>query len=111
MSVEWHPSTRSSTTSGAVRSRTRRPRSGSCEPQRCSRARLGVGTMRAREDVPAEVGRYLRHLRVERGLAAATIDAYARDLRAYIDHLDGRGVADVRTRDPGRRRGVRRAPA
>jgi integrase/recombinase XerD len=51
--------------------------------------------MRAREDVPAPVGRYLRHLRVERGLAAATIDAYARDLRAYIDHLDGRGVADV----------------
>ena len=53
--------------------------------------------MATREDVAPAVGRYLRHLRVERGLAAATIDAYARDLRTYLEHLAGRGVVD-----PGR---------
>lgn len=48
--------------------------------------------MRPREDLPAEVSRYLRHLRVERGLAASTIEAYARDLRIYLEHLAARGV-------------------
>jgi len=51
----------------------------------------------AREDVevtPAEVLRYLRHLRAERGLAGATVEAYARDLRTYTRYLIGRGVGD-----------------
>jgi len=49
--------------------------------------------MPAREDLPVEVERYLRHLRVERGLASATVQAYARDLRTYLEHLEARGVA------------------
>jgi len=44
-------------------------------------------------DLPLEVARYLRHLRAERGLAAATIEAYARDLQGYLAHLASRGVA------------------
>jgi len=40
-----------------------------------------------------EVERYLRHLRAERGLAGATVEAYARDLRGYSDYLAERGIA------------------
>lgn len=47
------------------------------------------------DELPPVVGRYLRHLRVERGLAASTVDAYARDLRTYLEHLGGRDVDDV----------------
>jgi integrase/recombinase XerD len=43
-------------------------------------------------DLPDEAARYLRHLRVERGLATSTVEAYARDLRIYADHLVTRGV-------------------
>ncbi len=35
---------------------------------------------------------YLAHLRVERGLAANTIEAYRRDLTRYLDHLASRGI-------------------
>jgi integrase/recombinase XerD len=42
--------------------------------------------------LPAEVERYLRHLRVERGLARSTVEAYRRDLRVYVDHLTAHGV-------------------
>jgi integrase/recombinase XerD len=38
------------------------------------------------------VDRYLGHLRVERGLLPATIEAYARDLREYLDWLAVQGV-------------------
>lgn len=48
--------------------------------------------MPAADELPLEVGRYLRHLRVERGLAASTVEAYARDLRGYVDHLTSRGI-------------------
>jgi integrase/recombinase XerD len=36
---------------------------------------------------------YLEHLTVERGLAAATLRAYRRDLGRYREYLDARGVA------------------
>jgi integrase/recombinase XerD len=48
------------------------------------------------------VERFLRHLRVERGLAAATVQAYRRDLTRYGGYLQERGVAgtgDVRQED------------
>jgi integrase/recombinase XerD len=35
---------------------------------------------------------FLHHLRVERNLAAHTVDNYALDLRAYLDELDARGA-------------------
>lgn len=50
--------------------------------------------MAAADDLPAPVARYLRHLRVERGLAASTIEAYRRDLRGYLAHLAERGIDD-----------------
>jgi integrase/recombinase XerD len=37
--------------------------------------------------------RYLAHLRVERGLLSATLEAYARDLREYTDWLARQGVS------------------
>lgn len=50
--------------------------------------------MAAVDDLPAPVARYLRHLRVERGLARSTVEAYGRDLRGYLAHLGARGVQD-----------------
>lgn len=38
------------------------------------------------------VDRYLRHLTIERGRAANTLSAYGRDLAAYREFLEGRGV-------------------
>ena len=37
--------------------------------------------------------RYLAHLRVERGLLSATLEAYARDLREYADWLAAQGIS------------------
>ena len=45
------------------------------------------------------VDRYLGHLRVERGLLPATIEAYARDLREYLDWLSAEGVEGFATID------------
>lgn len=39
--------------------------------------------------------RFLRHVSLERGLSAHTVDAYARDLRAYESWLTERGVGDL----------------
>ena len=39
------------------------------------------------------VDRYLAHLRVERGLLDATLEAYARDLREYVEWLSASGIA------------------
>jgi integrase/recombinase XerD len=41
------------------------------------------------------VDRYLAHLRVERGLRDATLEAYARDLREYSEWLGGHGIAGL----------------
>ena len=41
----------------------------------------------------AALDRFLAHLRVERGLLAATLEAYARDLREYTDWLLRQGIA------------------
>jgi integrase/recombinase XerD len=43
----------------------------------------------------ALVAEYLAHLRIERGLAANTLGAYARDLARYEAHLSGRGITDL----------------
>ncbi|MEX1177797.1 MAG: site-specific tyrosine recombinase XerD [Nitriliruptor sp.] len=43
------------------------------------------------------LGRYLDHLRAERGLAANTVEAYRRDLDRYGHYLHEVGVSDPRT--------------
>ena len=43
----------------------------------------------------AALDRYLRALRVERGLAGATVAAYARDLRRYTAFLAERAIGDL----------------
>jgi integrase/recombinase XerD len=42
------------------------------------------------------LGRYLDHLRAERGLARNTLEAYRRDLARYADYLAEVGIADPR---------------
>lgn len=56
--------------------------------------------MRPAEPLPPEIDRYLRHLRVERGLAASTVEAYGRDLRGYAEHLRLRHVASPHAAGP-----------
>jgi integrase/recombinase XerD len=43
------------------------------------------------------VGRYVDHLRAERGLAGNTVEAYRRDLSLYARYLDEVGIDDPRT--------------
>lgn len=43
------------------------------------------------DDLPVEVDDFLTALRVERGRSPNTVQAYARDLRAYVSWLDERG--------------------
>lgn len=40
------------------------------------------------------VEQFLTHIDVERGLARSTVDAYASDVRRYVDWLDNRGIDD-----------------
>jgi integrase/recombinase XerD len=47
----------------------------------------------ARGGLSRQLGGYLDHLAVERGLAANTLGSYRRDLRRYAAHLAARGVA------------------
>jgi integrase/recombinase XerD len=41
------------------------------------------------------IDRYLTHLRVERQLAANTLEAYGHDLRTFAQHLTSKGRADI----------------
>lgn len=43
----------------------------------------------------AAVAGYLRHVAVERGLAANTVAAYRRDLAGYVGFLADRGIGDI----------------
>ena len=36
---------------------------------------------------------FLSHVRIERGLAANTVEAYGRDLRRYVEHLGAMGIS------------------
>ena len=45
--------------------------------------------------VQRQVGGYLDHLAVERGLAANTLGSYRRDLRRYAAHLRARDIASL----------------
>ena len=45
--------------------------------------------------VAESVGRYLRHVSIERGLSSNTVQAYRRDLLAYEDFLAARGIHGV----------------
>jgi integrase/recombinase XerD len=47
----------------------------------------------------AQVGRFLDHLSVERGLSPNTLEAYGRDLRKYGRYLRERGVDDATAAD------------
>lgn len=50
-------------------------------------------------ELGAAVEAYLRHLSSERGLSAATVDAYGADLTALLTHSEECGVDDVRRVD------------
>jgi integrase/recombinase XerD len=50
--------------------------------------------------LPPLVGRYLDHLRAERGLADNSIAAYRRDLTVYAEYLVSIGIGDPRAIDP-----------
>jgi integrase/recombinase XerD len=51
------------------------------------------------DSLDAAVDAFLAHLVVERGLRPNTVAAYGRDLRAYLDSLEGLGVRRVRDVD------------
>lgn len=59
-----------------------------------ARAATAPGGDRVTDDAGRHVRSYLDHLRVERGLADNTVAAYRRDLAAYRDYLDERGIDD-----------------
>lgn len=42
-----------------------------------------------------QIGAYLAHLTVERGVAANTLASYRRDLNRYTEHLTDRGIGDL----------------
>lgn len=52
---------------------------------------------RRRADMPLarDLDSYLRHVSIERGLAANTVAAYRRDLDGYVEWLGARGVVEI----------------
>src|SRR6188474_1230033 len=61
----------------------------------------GLQSRHVDDTTPAPVTAYLRHLEVERRMAANTLDAYRRDLRrlAAFAVREGKDVADLERRD------------
>ena len=51
--------------------------------------------VRATVELEADVDRYLDHLATERGLARNSLDAYARDLRRFLQAMHKRGRTDT----------------
>lgn len=49
----------------------------------------------------SEIGQYLDHLVIERGLARNTLAAYRRDLAKYAQFLHSQGISDSASVDPG----------
>ena len=49
----------------------------------------------SRGEIARQLGGYLDHLAVERGLAANTLGSYRRDLRRYVSHLAAREVLSL----------------
>jgi integrase/recombinase XerD len=49
----------------------------------------------SRGEITRQLGGYLDHLAVERGLAANTLGSYRRDLRRYLSHLAAREVRSL----------------
>jgi len=45
-------------------------------------------------DLAAALDLFFAHVRIEKGLAANTVEAYGRDLRRYAEHLAALGLAD-----------------
>src|SRR5262245_6091737 len=68
-----------------------------CNPYKVARSlRLGPNACVARRLALDEaVDLYLDHVKVERGLAAHTLDAYGRDLARAVAFLADRGRAEV----------------
>ncbi|MFT4029436.1 MAG: site-specific tyrosine recombinase XerD [Protaetiibacter sp.] len=56
-------------------------------------------------ELERNLDRYLRHLAIERGLSPNSVAAYRRDLRAFLDGLALRGVADAAELDADTIRG------
>lgn len=49
----------------------------------------------------SDIGQYLDHLTIERGLAANTLSAYRRDLDKYASYLESRGIGEAAEVDSG----------
>jgi len=49
----------------------------------------------SRAELDAALEGFLAHVRVERGLAARSVEAYARDLGRFVEHLERAGVRSV----------------
>lgn len=49
----------------------------------------------------SDLGQYLDHLMIERGLASNTLSAYRRDLAKYSSYLEHRGIDDLTEVDSG----------
>src|SRR5204863_1263914 len=87
----WPDAERAVHRSRPDRSRTRRPARRKGADRRSRRVTEAVHN--APSALDEAVDRYLAHLRVERGLLDATLEAYARDLREYVEWLTASGIA------------------